>query len=246
MEDIFELSIRRDRLYKQVADQIQELIVAESLKPGDRLPSERELAERLGLSRTVVREAIHTLAVRGLVHVKPGCGAYVRELRPEDAAASMGLLLKLRQAPRSLDDLYEVRRMLEAEIAALAAERATADDVRALQEAVAGMEESADDLERYAEYELAFHAALAAATQNGLFCTLLDSIGHLWHEIIRISLDAPGAPRDGLHYHRQILACIEQRDIEGARRVMLEHVRHSQHLVEAVSKRAPARADSDM
>jgi len=246
MEDIFELSIRRERLYKQVADQIQELIVAESLKPGDKLPSERELAERLGLSRTVVREAIHTLSIRGLVHVKPGCGAYVRQLRPEDAAASMELLLKLRQTPRSLENLYELRRMLETEIAALAAERATEDDLRALEEAVAGMEQHADDLERYAESDLAFHAALAAATQNGLFCALLDSIGHLWREIIRISLDAPGALRDGVRYHRQILACVQARDVEGARRVMLEHVRHSQHLVEAVSNADLRQADTDV
>lgn len=241
MEDIFELSIRRERLYKQVADQIQQLIVAESLKPGDKLPSERELAERLGLSRTVVREAIHTLSIRGLVHVKPGCGAYVRELRPEDAAASMELLLKLRQTPRWIENLYEVRRMIEVEIAGLAAERATADDLRALEEAVAGMEAHAGDAERFTECDLAFHAALAAATQNELFCALLDSIGHLWREMIRLSYEAPTAPRDGVHYHRQILRCVQQRDVDGARRTMLEHVRHSQRLVEAVGQQLDAR-----
>ena len=74
---MFGFSLQRDKLYKQVADKIQDLIAAESLRPGDKLPGERELADRMGVSRTVVREAIRVLGVRGLVRVKSGCGTYV-------------------------------------------------------------------------------------------------------------------------------------------------------------------------
>ena len=125
-----ELSLQRDRLYTQIADQIQDLIVARSLHPGDKLPSERELAEQLGISRTVVREAIRTLCVRGLVKVKPGCGTYVEALTPQAALASIELLLRLRHTPELLDNLYEIRRMVEIEMAGLAASRATDDGFR--------------------------------------------------------------------------------------------------------------------
>jgi GntR family transcriptional repressor for pyruvate dehydrogenase complex len=236
LEDIFDLSIRRDRLYEQVADQIQELIIAESLLPGDKLPSERELAERLGISRTVVREAIHALSIRGLVKVKPGCGAYVRELSLEDAAAPFELLLKLRQTADTIDNLYEVRRMVETEIAGLAAERASAENIAALESAIADMEAHLDDPTRFAEHDMAFHSTLAKATQNDLFTVLMSSIGNLWQEMILISYHAPGAPRDGVEHHRMILKCIKEHDPEGARRAMRKHALHSQRLVEAVNQ----------
>ena len=91
MDERFDFSLRRDKLYQQVADQIQELILTDSLRPGDRLPAERELAERMGVSRTVVREAFRVLCDRGLVKVKSGCGTYVQELSHKDAAASIEL-----------------------------------------------------------------------------------------------------------------------------------------------------------
>lgn len=238
MSEIFGLPIRRERLYEQVADRIQDLIVAESLKPGDKLPSERELAERLGLSRTVIREAIHALSVRGLVHVKPGCGAYVRELKPQDAVAPMGLLLKLRQKPRTLENIYEVRRAIEVEAAGLAAERATEEDIAVLEQTISELEAHADDPRRLAECDMAFHAAVAAATQNELFCVLVESVGQLWLEMILLSYQAPQAPRDGVRFHREILRCIRERNPEEARRIMLEHVCHSQRLVEMVERRA--------
>ena len=88
MDEMFGFPLKRDKLYKQVADRIQHLITADSLRPGDKLPGERELAEQMGVSRTVIREAIRVLSDRGLVHVKSGCGTYVRELSHKDAAAS--------------------------------------------------------------------------------------------------------------------------------------------------------------
>jgi GntR family transcriptional repressor for pyruvate dehydrogenase complex len=240
LEDIFDLSIRRDRLYEQVAEQIQELIVAESLLPGDKLPSERELAERLGISRTVVREAIHALSIRGLVKVKPGCGAYVRELSLEDAAAPFELLLKLRQTANTIDNLYEVRLMVETEIAGLAAQRASEEDIAALEMTIAEMDAHVDDPARFAEHDMAFHTILAKATQNDLFEVLMSSIGNLWQEMILISYHAPGAPRDGVEYHRAILQSIKEHDLEGARHAMRKHVLHSERLVEAINQQVEA------
>jgi DNA-binding FadR family transcriptional regulator len=112
--------------------------------------------------------------------------------------------------------------------------------VELLAEAVAAMEAHIADPERFTEYDLAFHAALATATQNELFCALLDYIGHLWLEMILISVHAPGAPGDGVRYHQEILRCVQQHDAEQARRMMLDHVRHSQSLVETVDQQLVA------
>ena len=234
MADIFELSLHRDRLYKQIADQLQGLIVARSLQPGDKLPSERELAEQLGISRTVVREAIRTLSVRGLVKVKPGCGTYVQALSPDAAMASIELLLKLRHTPESLGNLYEIRRMVEIEIAGLAAERATDEDCAGLGAAIEGMVANMDDPKAFTDHDLAFHAALATATQNDLFGALLSPISNLWLDVILISYHAPGAAAEGVEYHRELLDSIKQRDRERARQVMQAHIRHSQTQVETV------------
>jgi GntR family transcriptional repressor for pyruvate dehydrogenase complex len=234
MDEIFDISIRRDRLYEQVTERLQDLIVTESLRPGDKLPSERELAERLGVSRTVVREAIRVLSVRGLVKVKPGCGTYIQELSPKDAVAPIELFLKMRQTPGSVDNLYEIRRMIEVEIAGLAAERATKDDYAAMEAAIQGMIAHLDDPEQYTHYDLAFHEAVATATHNDLFRTLLSPIANLWLEVVLISVRVPGASQEGVSYHHQILRGIKARDPERARQAMRAHIHHSQSLVEAV------------
>jgi GntR family transcriptional repressor for pyruvate dehydrogenase complex len=238
MGDIFDFQLKRSRLSEQVVERIQALIVADSLRPGDKLPSERELAEQLDVSRTVVREAIRVLSVRGLVRAKPGCGTYVQEMSPTNAAASILLLLKLRKGDASLGNLYEVRRMIEVEAAGLAAARATAENIAALEDALANMRSQMEDPEAYAEYDLAFHAAIADATQNELFSILLNPISNLWQQEVFLSIFAPGAPEDGLSHHQNVLKWIKAREPEEARRAMANHIKHSEALVEAVHRNA--------
>jgi GntR family transcriptional repressor for pyruvate dehydrogenase complex len=238
MGEMFDFSLQRDRLSKQVADQIQNLILTESICPGDKLPGERELAERMGISRTVVREAIRVLSVRGLVKVKPGCGTYVRELSPQDAAASFGLFLKLRQTPESFRNVYEVRRMLEVEIAGLAAERGTEEECAAMQAAIDRLSTGAKDAEQFVQIDLDFHLALAAATHNELLGVLLRPITHLWLEVVWISYQAPSAVEDAIFHHSKILDKVRQRNSGQARQAMLDHIRHSQGLVESVRQRS--------
>lgn len=230
----FDFDLCYDKLYKQVADQIQEMVISEALRPGDKLPGERELAEQLGVSRTVVREAIRLLSVRGLVEVKAGCGTYVREPSPKDAAAPIELLLKLRQCPDLIDHLYEIRHMIEVEIAGLAAERATEEDCAEMAAAIEGMAAHAGDPEQFIQYDLAFHSALAAATGNDLFSVLLHAIGDLWSKGVLLAYQAPGAAEDALGHHCNVLQQVRERDPDEARQAMREHIRHSQSLIEAV------------
>ncbi|NLE45730.1 MAG: FadR family transcriptional regulator [Chloroflexi bacterium] len=234
MTDMFDFHLQRDRLYEQVADQILELISCESLRPGDKLPGERELAEKLEVSRTVIREAIRSLHVRGVVKVKPGCGTYVQALSGTDAAASLHLMLKLRQSRDTIDDLYEIRKMIEVEIAGLAAERATPEDLAALDATVEGMVASMDDPAEFTQHDMSFHATLAAATHNELFSVLLSPISNLRLDAIRTSLQAPRAAEDGLHHHRSILARVKEGDPTGARQAMCDHIDHSQSQVRSV------------
>jgi GntR family transcriptional repressor for pyruvate dehydrogenase complex len=230
-----DLCLSHDKLYKQVADQIEGLIVGESLCPGERLPGERQLAEQLGISRTVVREAIRLLSVRGLVEVKPGRGTYVRVLSPRDAAVPLALLLKLRQCPDLLDNVYEVRQMIEVEVAGLAAERATVEDHKLMDAAIEGMATHIDEPEEFITHDLAFHSALAAATHNDLFSVLLNAISSFWSEAASLAYQAPSAAEDSLAYHRDILCHVKARDSEKARWAMCEHVRYSQRQAQAAS-----------
>jgi GntR family transcriptional repressor for pyruvate dehydrogenase complex len=228
------VSVCHDKLYKQVVDQLQELIITGAFRQGEKLPGERELAESLGVSRTVVREAIRVLNVRGLVQVKAGCGTYVRKPSPDDAAAPIELLLKLQKCPDFFDNLYEIRHTIEVEIAGLAAERATEADYIAMEDAAGGMARHIGDLEQFVEYGLAFRSTLAAATQNDLFCVLLSATKDLWFKGERLAYQAPGAAEDGLAHCREILKCVKERDPGKACQAMRDHICHSQKLIEAV------------
>lgn len=237
-QELFAFSLQREKLHEQIAERIQQLIACDSLRPGAKLPGERELAERLGVSRTVVREAIRVLNVKGLVKVKPGCGSYVQALSPKDAAASMELFLKLQQASRSLQHIHEVRSMIELEAASLAAVRATGQDCAAIQAAVEDMEMARDCPERYVRSDLAFHAAIAAATHNDLFTVLLSPIADLMAKVIQVAFQVPGAAEDGLAAHRDILAQIRARDPDRAKEAMRCHLDHVKALVEGIGKQA--------
>jgi GntR family transcriptional repressor for pyruvate dehydrogenase complex len=235
-EELFDFDLQRDRLYTQVADQIEQLITDESLRPGDKLPGEREMADRMGVSRTVVREAIRVLGVRGLVQVKTGCGTYVQEPSAKDAAASIERFLRLRQPSEPFAHIHEVRRMIEVETAGLAAARATDDDLARLQSTIEGMSAHRDDLDAYIKYDHAFHEGLAEATHNGLFNVLLGPISDLLHQVILVSVQAPGALDAGLNHHRNILAQLRKHDSEAARQAMREHLKQARELVETVQQ----------
>jgi GntR family transcriptional repressor for pyruvate dehydrogenase complex len=229
-----DFTLRRDRLYEQVADQIESLIVSESLRPDDKLPSERNLAERLGVSRTVIREATRVLNVRGLVVVKPGSGTYIQKLSPSDAAAPIGLFLKMQREATTFQNLCEVRHTLEVDIAGLAAERATDKDTSALETAMEQMAGHVTNAEQFVQNDLDFHSALAAATHNDLYKVLLTPITDLLFEfrLAAYQYDAQNSIAGGLTYHRRILDCIKTRDVEGARQAMREHLNQAQNLFE--------------
>src|SRR5689334_7353637 len=135
---ILETLKRTPGLVERTEAQLEKLIVSGSYRPGTRMPSERELGQQLGISKTVVREAIRSLAARGLVEVRPGSGTYIRQVSDDMVTRPMALLL--RSAVLDVEHIHEVRLSLEIQIAGLAARRASDANVKAMQQAIAALE----------------------------------------------------------------------------------------------------------
>lgn len=208
-----------------VSDQIQKLIVDNHLHPGDRLPAERDLALQLGVSRTVVREAVRSLAAKGLVHVSQGrAGTTVSHPSAKSMTTSMTLFLRAGQPQLDYEKLIEVRRTLEIEIAGLAAERRTAEDMANLDDNLREFAKVSDDREQFARYDTAFHAALARATHNDLFILLLDSINEVMVEGRRLGFDVSGTAARAYRYHSAIFKQVKAGNVEGARNAMRDHL----------------------
>jgi GntR family transcriptional repressor for pyruvate dehydrogenase complex len=215
--------IRTSRLYEQIVQQIEESIVKGNLRPGDQLPAERELAQRFGVSRTAVREAVKALREKGLVEAYSGKGTFITDGTTHAVRQSLDLMVKIGQ-PEGSNHLAEVRAILEPEIAALAATRIQEPELATMREAVTMMDRAGKDPEAYIEADLDFHLALAEGAANPLILSLLDSIvGLLREQRLRI-FRVPGGPDRGQIHHKRILEAVEKRDAEKARQAMRAHL----------------------
>jgi GntR family transcriptional regulator, transcriptional repressor for pyruvate dehydrogenase complex len=215
--------VRTSRLYEQIVQQIEESIVKGTLKAGDQLPAERDLAQRFGVSRTAVREAVKALREKGLVEAYSGRGTFITDGTTQAVRQSLDLMVKIGQ-PEGSTYLAEVRAILEPEIAALAAVRIQESEVATMREAVAVMDRAGQDPDAYIEADLDFHLALAEGAANPLILSLLDSIvGLLREQRIRIFRVAGGPERGQIH-HKRILDAVERRDAEKARAAMRSHL----------------------
>lgn len=220
--------VRATRLSDQVAAQLQTLVVEHALKPGEKLPSERELCELLGVSRTVVREAVRVLAVKGLLEVRPGGGTAVRI--PDTALVSelMGVVLRMDNGEIAFSHVHEIRRLLEVEIAGLAAERHDLDDLTHMENQVQIMVENEANPRGWAEADVAFHAAIASATHNPLYPVLLSTISDLLLEVRLTGIALSGTAQKAYRHHMRIVERIKANDRVGARKAMLDHLRESE------------------
>ncbi len=222
MFELQDLKVRRERLYEQVAESIEELISSGKLKPGDKLPGERELALNLGVSRTVVREAVKALSERGLVTIQPGNGIFVSDLDSNHISDQVGRLFRLNGS--SYRDIAVVRRILEVEIAGLAAQNATSEDLAEMKAAIDFMEAHQDSIEQFVLGDRNFHAALARSTHNKILPALLDAFVDQLDEFKRLIFLVEGAPQQGQASHKAIYAAVCEGDVERARAAMLRHV----------------------
>ena len=221
-EALFGQVAREPRLSDKVADMMLETILSRRLQVGDKLPSERELGEQFGVSRTVVREAVRALVAKGVIEVRSGSGLRVAAVDAAAVSESIGLFL--RGAEIDFENVHEVRALLEVHIAGIAAERASEEDVAQLRAVHDRMRREEGDVEAAARDDLEFHRAIARATQNDLYLLLMDSIGSALIEIRRENLGSGSAPMT-LDAHERILDRIAVRDAAGARTAMAAHLK---------------------
>jgi GntR family transcriptional repressor for pyruvate dehydrogenase complex len=224
----------KDRLVDRVVDELQNMIVSGELQPGTRFPPERALAEQLGVSRTVAREAVRILDAKGLVETKRGVGTTVRRVTKEHVVEPLIMLLQTQEGGISVEHLHQVRRMLEIEIAGIAALRASDTDLEVLQTHLRALELTSDDPVAYSDEDTEFHNALAKSTHNPLLRILLGSIRDLMHEVRHLVTRYPHLIEETLPDHRLILDKIMARDPEGAREAMELHLEHARQIQEAV------------
>src|ERR1700757_1691 len=216
-------TVRTSRLYEQIVEQVEDSISRGQLKPGDQLPAERDLAQRFGVSRTAVREAVKTLREKGLVEAYSGRGTFVTNGTSHAIRHSLDLMIRINPQEGSAN-LAELRLVLEPEIAGLAAPRIEEQLAATMREAVAVMDRNLHDPDAYVEADLDFHLALAEAAGNPLIFSLLDSIvGLLREQRVRI-FSVDGGPERGQFHHKKILAAVEKRDAEAAREAMRAHL----------------------
>lgn len=207
----------------QAARRFLEYFTSGDIEPGTRLPSERTLAQSLGIGRSAVREALAALEIMGIVDVRPGSGTYLRgfdsELLPQ--TLSWGFMVG---APRT-KELIEVRRVLENEAARLAAERIDEAGLARLESYLAGMRDNLHDLRAYVEADLHFHLEIATAAGNGVLLQLLQSIRALLRVWVDRALNDEDQARLVLKEHTAVFEAIRGGDGDRAAAVMAEHMK---------------------
>lgn len=215
----------RTSLSEHIVDQITGLIRAGALKPGDRIPSEKQLCEQFAVGRTSVREALKALAGMGVLESHPGDGTFIslHTGQQVERVYTWSLLLDR----KALDDLIETRLLLESDTAGLAAGRATDADLAEIAASIRGMQDSLDDRPRYLEQDLRFHMAIGKATQNSILLSLLSTTRAYLQAWIQETLQRETAVRRArlsVAEHKRILAALRKKDPEAARRAMAAHV----------------------
>jgi GntR family transcriptional repressor for pyruvate dehydrogenase complex len=226
--DLFQAIPRASTLATRVTRQIERLIVEGQLQPGERLPPERTLAHQFGVSRTVVREAVRALVAKSLLEVRPGSGTIVRSPSTQSVAQSMKLLLRAGRRELDYDKVHEIRRLLEVEIAGLAAERRTSDDLSKLEGILDQAARIQDNRDEFAQSDVDFHAALASATHNELFSLVLDSLVDIMLQVRQLAFGVSDMPSRALKYHQAILEQVKAGDPSRARQAMREHLVESE------------------
>lgn len=227
---------RNPSLYETVSDQLLAAIRDAGLKPGTRIPSERELGEQFGVSRTVIREAIRHLAAKGVLQVVSGAGVHVADVGHESISESIELFL-LQRGPIQTGDIHEVRESLELKTVELAAARASDEQLAEIVAICDEMETLLSDPEEASRLDVGFHRKIAEATGNALFLVLIDSLGDVLFTIRRRTLDNPGRGAVALEAHRAIASALQRRDADGAVQAMRAHLAESLEYINHVLER---------
>ncbi|HWP42231.1 MAG TPA: FadR/GntR family transcriptional regulator [Blastocatellia bacterium] len=215
---------------EQVVAQIRDLIERGELRPGDRLPSERMLANRLGISRPSVRTGLRILSAMGVLRSRHGSGTFISTGPP---AESQMLRLLAALHGFSSDAMFEARRILEVALAGLAAERATDEHLAMMAESVADMYASLNDPKMYLLYDMQFHRTVALASGNPIIATLMDMVTAALYESKVETIERSPDMEESAAMHRKIYQAIRARKPDEAREAMSTHLELAQKSIAA-------------
>ncbi|MSN25332.1 MAG: GntR family transcriptional regulator [Geobacter sp.] len=223
-------TVKQNKAYQDVVEQIQEAIMEGALKPGSQLPAERELKEQFGISRGTLREALRVLEQKGLIEIRTGVagGSIIREINSENLSENLGMLIRNRSV--SLHDLAEFREGMEGDVAALAAQRAAKGDlaqlVELLGEAGGHLKQGRKGWDAFIRTDEQIHLELARMSGNQLFIAVLTSVYRNIHTYYENYLPwSKELLQENFDDLRNIVAAVSEHDAEAARQMALEHVR---------------------
>lgn len=219
--------IKTRKIYEEIVEQIKQLIADGYLKPGDKLPSERDLVESFKVSRASIREALSALEMMGLLEIRTGEGTFIKQIKAESMVAPLAWALSLDKG--SVLELLEVRKMIEVQAAGYAAERATEEELKQLNQTLSSMKNILNRSELVSEKEdHKFHYYITLATHNKITIKLMDTIAdHLRHlmRTTRLKLyEGNYTPELLYQEHLRIYEAIKNRDVEEAKTQMLKHL----------------------
>lgn len=216
--------IKSDRLYLKVAEQLKKLIDNQQIKPGERFPAERELAEQLGVSRPTIREAMIALEMSGVIEIRTGSGIYVTQQKSRQ-------ILDLDDNGVGPFEILEIRYIIESEACALAAARITDAEIAELKAALEEMEEEEKLPNASERADQKFHSIIAKACQNSAISSVVDWLWTLRNESTLSTSFLQRIREEGVHpsieEHRKILRALEQRNPEKARIAMKLHIENA-------------------
>jgi GntR family transcriptional repressor for pyruvate dehydrogenase complex len=221
-------TVRRNKVYEEVAKQIERLIL-KKLNPGDKLPSERELAEMLRVSRSSIRDAIRGLELMGLVEPRQGAGTIVRATSADSLLNPFANALKHRR--EMVSELLDFRKMLEPPLAARAATHASNDELSEMDEILQRQETKQALGDAAVAEDAEFHYSIALASGNSVVLKVLDILMDLLRDTRERSLQVEGRPQKSLAGHRRILAAIKRHDAEAAKSAMRRHIEDVEEIV---------------
>jgi GntR family transcriptional repressor for pyruvate dehydrogenase complex len=214
--------IKKTRIAEEVADRIRTLMLDGAFPPGEPLPSERHLAERFGVSRGSIRDALRTLETIGLLETRHGQGTFPHELSVDRLVAPLASVMAYR--PDLQDELLDVRRMFEPAVARAAAQRVTEEDLAALQRILDVQRQKLKSSQSAIAEDTAFHAILARATRNRVVMSIMATLNDLLVESRTQSLQQKGRPARSIDGHESVVAALRRHDPEGASQAMRNHI----------------------
>ncbi len=232
MDNIFQHIGNKQTLSQKIERTIETAIREKKLTVGTKLPTEREMCESFGVSRTALREALRRLSARGLINIQKGSGMYVSEINIEDAINSLNLYYDLKFDKNLLSQFIEVRRYFEPEIALLAARNRTEENVRELERSIIEFEScDPDNTQMEADIDNKFHLTIAKSTGNPIMQITMEPIYSLLPRMRNyIYANIEGEKENTLKSHKALLSAIRNKEEDHAREIMKEHLVRTQEI----------------